>query len=114
MARATYRQDPETGKFETLEFLEEKYGTARPNKNHLIMPDIKEFRSPITGEIISSRPKLKAHNRKHGVTNSEDYSQEYMVKRSNERVKKAKGQTSEDKAERIELIKHQLEKQRGR
>lgn len=32
-----------------------------------VVPDIQEFRSPIDGTMISSRPQLAEHERKHNV-----------------------------------------------
>jgi hypothetical protein len=37
------------------------------NETAMIMPDISEFRSPVDGSIVSSRPQLAEHNRRHGV-----------------------------------------------
>ena len=37
-------------------------------RDHGIMPDIQEFRSPVDGSLISSRSHLRHHNRAHGVT----------------------------------------------
>jgi hypothetical protein len=38
-----------------------------PQSGGFFMPDIKEFRSPIDGSIISSRKHLRDHERAYGV-----------------------------------------------
>lgn len=80
----------------------------------LIMPDIDPFKSPITGEVISSRPKLHRHMKEHGVTRAEDYSQAYYDKATAERQKRLLGQTPHDRKDRIEALKYALEKTHGR
>ena len=70
-----------------------------------VMPDLKPFVSPIDGSVISSRPHLKAHNKKHGVTNQSDYSPQFLEKRAKERHLKATGQDAASKADRIRLLK---------
>ncbi len=76
-------------------------------KSAAIMEDIKPFVSPITREVITSRPALRAHNKRHGVTNTADYSHEFLAKRSKERLD---GQATAGKADRINLIKQAMEK----
>jgi len=51
----------------------------------MVMKPLRDFQSPIDGQIISSRSQLAKHNRKHGVTNSADYSGGYIEKRAKER-----------------------------
>lgn len=51
----------------------------------MVMKPLKDFRSPIDGQIISSRSQLAKHNRQHGVTNSADYSGGYIENRAKER-----------------------------
>ncbi len=45
-----------------------------------------EFVSPIDGSVISSPAGLRAHNRKHGVTDSRDYSPEFLKKAQSARM----------------------------
>jgi hypothetical protein len=52
--------------------------------------DIVAFRSPIDGSIIDDRGKLREHNKRHGVTNSSDYSKGYIEDRA--RKRNAEGQ----------------------
>lgn len=51
----------------------------------LVMKPHEDFVSPIDGKVISSRRQLADHNKRHGVTNSADYSEEYMVDRARSR-----------------------------
>ncbi len=45
----------------------------------------KDFVSPIDGQNITSTKQLNAHNKKHGVTNSSDYSDGYIARKANAR-----------------------------
>lgn len=81
VSRGSFVQDPETGK------LVPKGKYERPSVNApMVMNVMKEFKSPIDGSIISSRSKLAAHNKRHGVTNASDYSGGYIEKKATERV----------------------------
>tara|TARA_R110000851_G_scaffold288960_2_gene443095 strand:- start:5157 stop:5552 length:396 start_codon:yes stop_codon:yes gene_type:complete len=51
-----------------------------------IMKPLESFKSPIDGSIISDRRKLAAHNKRHGVTNSADYSNNYLERKTQQRV----------------------------
>jgi hypothetical protein len=84
---------------------EEYHGNNVRGPNMHVMPDIEPFVSPIDGSVISSRPHLKAHNKKHGVTNTADYSPQFLEKRAKERHLKATGQDAASKADRIRLLK---------
>lgn len=104
MSRRSWVQDPETGK---LIPKEEWHG--RRISGPYVVRDIDPFISPIDGSVITSRPQLDKHNREHGVTNTADYSPEYMLSKTKDRVAEATGQTREAKRERIELIRRQLD-----
>lgn len=77
-----------------------------------ILGDIEPFKSPITGEWITSRSQLRQHQKEHGVTDSRDYSPEFFQKRTEERLAKMEGRTREDRIDRIERIKYALDKHR--
>ena len=85
----------------------DEYVRAKTSSHH-IMEDIKPFVSPIDGTIISSRPKLEAHNKRHGVTNSADYSQAHFDKAAARRQAVIQGNTPEAKRERIETIQRAM------
>ena len=95
-------QHPETGKLIPAE----EYVRPRA-KSAYVMEDVKPFVSTVDGTVISSRPHLEAHNRRHGVTNSADYSKEYLKSRADQRVKQ---QAREGKQERVNLIRNALER----
>ena len=62
-------------------------GTAprTANTSAMIRKPMEEFVSPIDQSVISSHSQLDAHNRRHGVTNSSDYSDGYIENRARAR-----------------------------
>ncbi len=100
---AKFKLDLDTGEFIPLADYEAKFG-KEPKRSFQIMRDIEAFVSPIDGTVISSRPKLEAHNKEHGVTNIGDYSSGHFEKGGEKLQKQARGQTAEDKKERCQLI----------
>lgn len=60
------------------------------SKRFYVLPDITEFQSPIDGSMISSRSKLRAHERRHDVRQAGDFKPGEIVKRENERVAEAR------------------------
>ena len=87
-----------------------RYGRrARDKRSGVhVVQDIEPFRSPITGEIISSRSQLRQHNKEHGVTDSRDYSPEYYQKKAQERIEKLHGKSADDQRNRIEIMRELL------
>jgi hypothetical protein len=106
MARKTWVQDPTTGKLVP----KHEYQRRSPDTTAAVQTDIDPFVSPITGRTITSRSVLRQHNTDHGVTDSRDYSDEFLLDRSNRRVAEAKGQTAQARQERINLITRELDK----
>jgi hypothetical protein len=98
-----FKRDTDTGEFIPFSDWEEKYG-KEPRRSTQIMRDIEDFVSPIDGTIITSRPKLEAHNKKHGVTNINDYSEGHFEKGGKKLQAQARGQTAQDKKDRCQLI----------
>ena len=99
-------QDPITGK------LVPKEQYVRPQTNApVVHGDVIDFVSPITKELITDRGQLRRHNKKHGVTNSADYSREYIDKRAKKRDDTMTGNTHQARLERRELISRELTKQ---
>lgn len=90
--------------------LVEKHLAAPKEDQHMILPDISPVKSPITGEWITTRPRLKAHMRQHEVTDASDYSPETRERLERERLNRFAGQTRQDRQERIEALKYALEK----
>lgn len=72
-----------------------------------IIGDIEPFVSPITREVIRGRGHLRRHMKEHGVTHADDYSPEFLQRKRQERMRQ---QEREGKAQRIELLKHALER----
>lgn len=105
MGKRTWVQDPETGK---LVPKEEWHGQR--DGGAAILGDIEPFVSPVDGRTISSRSHLRDHNRRHGVTDSRDYSQKFMLDRSEKRIAEMTGQTKAAKAERRGLIMREMAK----
>jgi hypothetical protein len=79
---------PESGAF-----VQNKQGKLVPRETYvpdsvnapMVMKPLKDFKSPIDGQVITSRSQLAQHNRKHGVTNSADYNGGYIERKANER-----------------------------
>jgi len=55
-----------------------------------VLREISAFKSPIDGKMVTTRRELAAHNKRHGVTNTSDYSNGYIEKRAHERVSNGK------------------------
>ena len=106
MTRKTWVQDPHTGKLVP----KDEYVRRPDNATAAIQGDIEPFVSPIDGRTISSRSVLRQHHSEHGVTDSRDYSHQYMLDISTRRTQAAQGQTAQAKQERITLIRQELEK----
>ena len=64
-------------------------------KTHHVMPDIKPYKSMITGETITSRSKHREHLKRHGC-----------IEVGNEIVSASKGIPDTNPEGRKELIKH--------
>lgn len=110
MARKSWVQDPVTHK---LIPKEEFYGGQQRNAPE-IMPDIEAFKSPIDGSVISSRSALRQHNKRHEVTNIQDYGPEWFKRKEAERQQAMQMQRPQDKKERIEALRHALDTYRGK
>lgn len=64
---------------------------ARPSKRAdfgapLVMGDITPFVSPIDGDEITSRSKLRAHEQKHGVRQNGDMKKGEIIAKENKRI----------------------------
>jgi hypothetical protein len=94
----TYIQCKTTGKFiEKSKFLAEAHSAAV-----LVMDS---FVSPLDGSLIRDPAQLRAHNRKHGVTDSREYGGDYFDRKNKERGTAIQGQARVDKQDRIEALK---------
>ena len=103
--RKSWVQDPKTGKL----IPKEEYVPERA-KTHMIMPDIEDFVSPVTKEVIGSRSTLRKHMKEHNLAHMDDF-KNHWEKRSQEMRNHTR--SKEERASRIEALKHAMEKNRG-
>lgn len=100
--RGSYVQDPETGKLVPRE----TYGSnARPDAPMINKP-FEGFISPIDRKPVESRRQLAEHNKRHGVTDSRDYSANYLDRTTQQREAKS---TRDMKTSRISDLKRSLD-----
>lgn len=94
MPKRTWRWDKEAGE------LVEVFKPQRPPVETYIQGDIESFVSPIDGSVISDRSHLRAHNKRHGVTNVADYGPDWFGRKRKEREAVLNGTTTEAKRSR--------------
>ena len=84
---------------------------VRPDTNEsaYVMGDLEGFVSPIDRTLLDDRGKLMRHNKKHGVTNSADYSPAHFDKKQKAMKNEREGNTPQAKQERVELIKRSMQ-----
>lgn len=80
---------------------------------HEVIKDIEPFKSPVDGSIIIGRRSLREHNKRNDVTNAADFKETWAQARK-EREKFYSGDSSYDRAARIDALKHAWEKHRRR
>lgn len=103
MTTRSWVQHPITGK------LIPRAEYVRPGpRTHYVQGDIESFVSPVTKEVISDRGKLRDHMREHGITNSSDYSPEFLHDRRLKREAEMTGQTEAAREERKALLREEL------
>lgn len=90
----------------------EAYRAQKRGESAYVMPDIQPFRSTVDGSVISSRRALREHNLKHDVVQRSEFSPEYIQKKVQERQQRMMGQTAGDRRERIEILKHAIDRHR--
>ena len=103
MARRKYVYDTKSGQM--LEIT----GNATPDLRTIIMPDIPDFVSPVDGRVVHGRRGLREHNKELGVTNTSDYTNEWK-EAGTKRARFFQGDSSYDRADRIEALKHAVDK----
>lgn len=106
MSRTTYVWDSASGELVLKGAANSGYVPDAP----VVHGDIEDFVSPITKEVIHDRGQLRAHNKRHGVTDSRDYSKDFMEKREKQRHDEITGNNPRAKQERIELINRTLQR----
>lgn len=75
------------------------------------MPDLPDFVSPIDGQVVHGRAGLREHNRRHGVTNPADFTNQWEKQRK-ERDAFYTGDPKYDSRRRKEAIIRAMEKHR--
>jgi hypothetical protein len=60
--------------------------------------------------VIDDRAKLRAHNKRHKVTDPRDYGSEWFKRKTVERDNERTGNTPQARRERIEVVKETLDK----
>lgn len=95
--KTTYIQDPDTGKF-----IEKSVFYANHSAR---VHTIKPFVSPLDNTLISDSAQLRAHNRKHGVTDRRDYGESWFERKRSELETKRQNLDKESKRDRIEALK---------
>ena len=75
-----------------------------------IMPDIEPFVSPVDGSVVSSRSKLRVHNKMHNVTNAADFSPEYRARKKQERLDRLHGNTPQQNRDRERAVAAAIDK----
>ena len=95
--KKTYVQCPETGKF----IEKSKFLAQGSHAVHVMQP----FVSPVDGTVIRDASQLRAHNRKHGVTDQRDYGSEWFARKGRENDLKRQSLDPKSKRDRIEALK---------
>lgn len=94
----TYVQDPITLKLvEKSKYLAGNHSAAV----HVMEP----FISPIDQSVITDGASLRAHNRKHGVTDQRDYGPDWFARKGRERDLRLQGQDKASKQDRLNALK---------
>ena len=102
MVKRCYVQEPATLKLVP----KEEYRPPVP-AGPAIIGLTKPFVSPVDGTLIDDLAKLRKHNKRHGVTDARDYGESWIPRRA---ADIAKERAKSDKADRIEQLKHSIEK----
>lgn len=106
-----YIQDPATNKL----VLASEYRAPTP-KAHVVMDDIEPFVSPVDGKPVTSRSKLREHQRIHDVRQHGEYGENngaaYFARKEAERHGRILGNTKEQRNDRINDVRRALDNNR--
>ena len=87
---ARWRQDRTTGKMIPID-----ESAVKHNEQHeIIIKGFDAFKSPVDNCIISTQKQLDAHNKRHNVVDSREFTQTYYEGKAKEREKALKGETT--------------------
>ncbi len=84
---------------------------ATPNAaehHHFVRGDIQEFKSPINGQVIGSRSKLRAHMKTHRVIPTAELCPKELQQKAQDRQARQEGRTPAQRRDRIEALKHAI------
>lgn len=76
----------------------------------IILRSPEAYVSPIDGTVIDDRGKLREHNKRHGVTDVRDYGDDWFKSQGKKKQAELRGATRQDKQERIEVLKRELDR----
>ena len=107
MSKKSWVQNPVTGKM-----VEKERFQSKNDDFPAIHGDIESFTSPVDGSVISDRAQLRNHNKRHGVTNVQDYGPNWFDRRGREKYQEQQGTTPQQRRERREAINRTM-RERG-
>lgn len=94
-----YIQHPETNKLIPAEEYE-----SPSEVHHFAQGDFKSYVSPVDGTLIDDRGKQRRHMQQHGIAPTSEFSESYMKKRENSRIRQLQGQSKRQNEQRRESI----------
>lgn len=103
---ARFIQCPKTNKLIPYD----EYHRDEGSKGPLICGDIESFVSPVDGSTITTRSQLREHNKRHGVTDSRDYSADWFKRKKAERDSKLQGNTAAARQDRVAALQKEMAK----
>jgi hypothetical protein len=80
------------------------------NKSAYVGKPFEPFKSPVDGSVVKTKADLAAHNKRNGVTDMREYSDEYFQRRGKEMSKRREGNTEQDRYERRKVVEKTLYK----
>lgn len=107
--RTRYIQDRKTGKLIPAA----QYRPAAQEAPGIMKP-LEPFVSPVDGTTITDRAQLRAHNKRHNVTDSRDYGPNWFDRKRDELEQKRQNLDPASKMDRIEALKHAVDHHRRR
>lgn len=102
--RRRFVWDPEIG--ELVEITASQSPTTEPL--HYVQPDIKEYISPVTGQLIGTRSQHREHMHKHGIAPLDDF-KGTMERARTERLLRQQGAHPDQRRERIQALRDSFE-----
>ena len=85
----------------------EEYYASKADRGPIVFGDMPDVLSPIDGKIINGRSGMREHNRRHGVTFTEDFREQWK-KQEKDRQRFFEGRS--DKKQRAEAVAQAFER----